>query len=68
MDFEAPDEVEEVPSSGVFGGLPNPNPTGFPILPLLGLPKPNSDGRVGEPAPKENPDEDEVGFSAKAEG
>ncbi len=52
-------------SDVVLGGLPNPNPTGFPMLPAFGAPKPpllpaKNDGLPGEAEPKEKgvPDAD----------
>lgn len=57
------------PSSGVFGGLPNPNPTGFPILPAFAAPNalepPKSEGLPGDADPNEKPvfPEDDLSFS-----
>lgn len=50
-------EVGTAPASGVLGGLPKPNPTGFPMLPLpLGFPNPNVG--LGELEPKANGDDE----------
>lgn len=42
----------ELPRSGVVGGLPNPNPTGFPKLPPApaGLPNPPNPPNLLAPA------------------
>lgn len=43
-------------ASGVLGGLPKPNPTGFPMLPALGNPL-KKVPLLGEADPNENPDD-----------
>ena len=49
-------DLDPAPSSGVLGGLPNPNPTGFPMLPALTAPNPalKSEGLPGEADPNVN--------------
>lgn len=52
-DFTGPSALS---ASGVLGGLPKPNPTGFPMLPALGNPL-KKVPLLGDADPNENPEE-----------